>query len=153
MLDLLQMMFGLPVATYAQCRKITTTLPQKGEDLATALIEFPNDLMVSMNCTENDTAYGFRWEVRIYGTDGVMAIIDKGNEEKVLQIIQKNKTVYEYSEHNWWEGANVSALTDIIRRIKENKEPVVSLKHARSVLETIIGSYESARRDKKIFFR
>jgi predicted dehydrogenase len=152
MLDLLQTMFGVPVATYAQCRKITTTLSQKGEDLSTALIEFPNDLMVSMNCTENDTAYGFRWEVRIYGTDGVLAITDKGNEEKVLQIIKGNKVVYDQTEHNWWEGANVSALTDIVHRIQENKEPIVSLRHARSVLETIIGSYESARLNKKVYF-
>jgi len=153
MLDFLQMIFGSPIATYAQCRKILTTLPQKGEDFASALIEFPNDLMVSMNCTENDTAYGFRWEVRIYGTQGVMTITDKGNEAKVLQIIQGNTTKYEFIERNWWEGANISALTDIIDRIQRDEKPVVSLEHARSVIQTIVRSYESARQDKKIFFR
>lgn len=152
MLDFIQMIFGSPIATYAQCRKILTTLPQKGEDFVSALIEFPNNLMVSLNCTENDPAYGFRWEVRIYGTEGVMTITDRGKEAKTLQIIEGKKTVYEFIEKDWWEKANISALTDIIDRIHGDNEPAVSLEHARSVLQTIVRSYESARLEKKIYF-
>ncbi len=150
MLDLMQMMFGQPVATYAQTRKLLSPLPQKGEDFATAVIEFPNNLVVNMSCTENDTGYRFRWEVRIYGTDGVITIIDQGKEAKVLQLIKENKIRYEFVEKNWWTESNIRAIDDTIDRVQHCKEPVVSLSHARNVLYTIMQSYESAKIGKRI---
>lgn len=148
MLDLLQTMFGTPLTTYAHTAKIQTTLPQKGEDFATAIIEFPNNLMVNINCTENDTGYRFRWEVRLYGIAGVITIVDQGKASKTLQLIQENKVRYEFVEHNWWEEANIRALIDIIDRIRRQEPPAVSLPHARSVLYTILQTYKSAKTGK-----
>jgi|GEM_PF-4952927 len=153
MLDQLQLAFGSPISTFAQYKKVTTTLPQKGEDFACAMIEFPNDVMATINCTENDTAYGFRWEIRIYGTDGAIIIVDKGNQEKTLQVIKDNRIVTSLTETNWWEQANILALHDIIDNIQAHRSPTVSLDHARSVLNTIIQTYTSAATNKKISIR
>lgn len=151
MLDLLQTMFGTPIATYAHTAKILTTLPQKAEDFATATIEFPKNVTVNISCTENDTGYRFRWEVRLYGTAGIITIIDRGKESKTLQLIRENKVRYEFVEHNWWEESNIRALIDIIGRIQRKEFPAVSLLHARSVLYTIIQSYKSAKTGRRIF--
>ncbi len=150
MLDLLIDMFGLPVATYAHTGRIQTTLPQKGEDFASAIVEFSNNLIANINCTENDTGYRFRWEVRFYGTQGVITVIDRGKEEKHLQLFSENVVRYEFVERNWWQEANIRALHDILDRIKDHREPLVSIVHARKVLLTILASYKAAKSGKRV---
>jgi len=153
MLDLLQMMFGQPIATYAQTRKLLSPLPQKGEDFATAVIEFPHNLMVNLSCTENDTGYRFRWEMRLYGTDGIITIMDEGKEAKVLQLIKENRIISEFTERNWWIESNVRAIHDAINRIQTQRPPEVKLSHIRSVLHTIVQSYKSAQTGKRILLK
>lgn len=150
MLDLLQVMFGSPLATFAQYRKIQTTLDIKGEDFFSALIEFPRKLLVNITCTENDKGYYFRWEMRVYGTEGVITVIDEGKDKKTLQLIRENKVEHEFVENNWWEDSNIRAIADALDRIKNGREPAVPLAHARSVLHTILQSYESARIGKRV---
>ncbi|KKS89868.1 MAG: oxidoreductase domain protein [Microgenomates group bacterium GW2011_GWC1_43_11] len=151
MLDLLQLYFKFPSALYMQSRRITASLPEKGEDFASAIIEFPNNLTVSISCTHNDIGYKFRWEVRIYGRNGVITILDNGKQEKQLHVIKENKIVYEFTEIDWWRQSNIRALHDIINRILSHKSPPVSYLHARSVIQTIRESYRSAKTGKRLF--
>lgn len=149
-IDVLQSIFGSPVSAYAQLKKISTTLPQKGEDVASAILEFPDGLLTNIACTENDTGYKFRWEVHIYGPDGVMNVIDQGKKEKTLQVIKENNIIFEYVEQNWWKSANIGAIDDIITKIASHEPPLVSLTEVGSTLRTILASYRSSQTQKKV---
>lgn len=153
-LDLLYYLFGKPQAVYAETKKISHNFTFKGEDLATVLLNYKNNILVNLNCTHNDIGYKFRWEVRIYGKQGVMTIIDeKGKGEKILKVIKKNKVIYEFSELEWWRQANIRAIHDIIECIEDNRDPVVSLEEAEITIRTIENIYHSAKLNKKIFFK
>ncbi len=149
-LDLLILLFGHPISTYGQRDKILTKLSTKGEDFLTAIVEFPKKIAANIVCTENDAAYGFRWEVRIYGTKGAIVIIDQGKEKKVLQHIQDNQILHEYVEDNWWEQSNIHAVEDILDRIQNGQAPKVPMEDIRSAIETIVATYESSSSGKKV---
>lgn len=151
MLDLLQVFFDCPKSVFAQTAKISSTLTKKAEDLASVILDYPNKMLVNLSCTHNDKGFGFRWEIHIYGREGVINIIDeKGKQEKVLRVIKENKVVYEFRENDWWRKANIRVIHDILDRIKKNREPDVSLEHAKYVIKTIEAVYKSSRQGRKI---
>lgn len=152
-LDVLQVLFGNPKTTYGQSRKITSQLPQKGEDFASIMLEFPRNIVGVISCTQTDTGYRFRWEVRIYGTEGVMTIIDEGKEEKILRIYKDNVCTFEYKEEDWWTNSNIRALNEIAFQIHTLTPPTVSLKDSYEVLDTILNSYKSFKTHKPVLIR
>lgn len=151
MVDVMQSFFGSPVEISAQTRKITDMFPYKGEDVISALIGFPNNMLVNINCTQIDSGYGFRWETLIYGRKGIIKITDIGKQKKVLHVIKENRVVYEFIEHDWWRLANIRALHDITDRIRERRAPEVPLLEARTVIETVTSAYRSAGQNKKVY--
>lgn len=151
MLDLLFSIFGKPISVYAECKKVLSKMTQKGEDLTAVMLDFPNNILVNLACTHVDVGYRFRWEVRIYGTNGVMTIIDQGKQAKELNVIRENQVVYQFVEIDWWRQANLGALNDIMEKIKSGQEPAVPLSEVRDIINIIEQSYRSSRLGKKIF--
>jgi predicted dehydrogenase len=149
MLDYLQLLFGKPHAVFASVDNIEKVLPTKGEDFSALSIEYPHKLHAHIMCTENDLGYRFRWNISMFGTDGVINVVDYWKNERRLQVIKENKVTYEFTEQKWWHESNMRALKDIIKRIQRDTSPSVSLKEARTVIQTISLAYESARTGKK----
>ena len=148
--DLLQSLFGSPISTFGDFRNVTMALPGKGEDFANVRLEFSDGLSANIICTENDVGYRFRWEIKIYGTEGILHMYDKRKSEKVLTLIKDEKIVYEYTEIDWWASCNVRAIGDIVDRIKNGKQPMIPLKFAKDVLKTIVMSYQSGKLRKPV---
>lgn len=149
-LDWLQLAFGKPISVYAQHRNVTAALPNKGEDFATLMMEYPNSVMANITTTQNDIGYRFRWEIRIYGTNGVITILDDGIQLKTAQVVKENKVRREFKEPDWWRQSNIRVLNDIIDNIKHNAPPTIPNTHTRSVMQTVFRSYDAARTGKRI---
>lgn len=151
MVDVMQSFFGSPVDISAQTRKVIDMFPHKGEDVISALIGFPNNMLVNINCTQIDKGYGFRWETLIYGRKGIIKITDIGKQKKILRVIKENRVVYKFMELDWWRMANIRALHDITDRIRDRRAPEVSLPEARAVIKTVTSAYRSAGQNKKVY--
>jgi len=139
MLDRLESIFGTSRIVYGKKKKVTAKLTEKGEDVAMAVVEFPKDILANLTMTQCDPGFGFRWEVRVFGSKGVVEIADYGKEKKTVRAIIENQIIYEFEEENWWENSNIRALNSIIDRIKNKEKPLVEMSTAKSV----IGSLES----------
>lgn len=149
-LDRLQSLFGHSVSAYGQCRKILQKSPKKGEDVVTSIIEYPNNVMASITTTQCDLAYGFRWEITLYGLDGIIRIIDLSKQEKELSVIKKKKLVHSQIEKDWWTQSNIKAIHALLDSIKENRSSPVSLEDAKNVVATIEAVYEANKKSKQI---
>ena len=150
-LDLLQWYFGNPVSVFSQMAKVKSTLPTKGEDVVSLLVNYQHNILSTISCTHIDLGYGFRWEIKVYCTDGVIQVIDEGGKKlRKLTVIKDNKVVHHMEEDNWWQAANIAVLTDIINRIRLNLDPEVSLEDARKVAKIITAGYSSSNLGKKI---
>lgn len=150
MLDLLIYFFGNPLATYGQSRKIVSKLNQKGEEVISALIEFPSKLLINIACTHIDKGYGFRWDMKVYGEDGIITVIDVGKQEKLLKVIKENRIVYDFIEKNWWKMSNIRALQDIVNKINDDREPTVTFPQARMTIKSVLASYSSASKGVRV---
>ncbi len=142
-IDMLQSFFGSPQAVYGRTKRIASPLQEKGEDFATAVFEFPHDLIVNLGATQCDTGYKFRWEIRFYGTRGVMTVIDHSRDLKELQVIKNKEVVYSFQETNWWQDSNIRALNTIIDAISRGSPPPISLREAKTVIKTIEAIYSA----------
>ena len=71
-------------------------------------------------------------------------------DEKVLQVFRNNILIDEFIEQDWWIQSNIRAVHDILDRIRDQRPPEVSLDHAKSVIHTILQTYESAKSGKRI---
>lgn len=149
-LDWLQLMFGPAQYVYSQHRNITAAASIKGEDVATVVLEYPENIIANITTTQNDIGYRFRWDIRIFGTNGVLTIQDDGTQFKTMRIIKENNVKLEYKERDWWRESNIRALNDILDDIQNNTPPTVSHEHTRSVLNTVFRSYDSAMSGKRI---
>lgn len=152
-MDLLYSFFGRPISVYGEFDKRASALEEKGEDVATAIVSFPENITANIYCTMVDRSHWFRWEIRIYGSKGQLAITDSGKDTKTLQYINADEVKYEFIENNWWSQSNLRAVHDIFDRIAQDAEPVVSLDEARSVLAALLGVYQSAKKSRKIALR
>ena len=146
--DFLQDIFGRPVSVMCECKQIFTKLKSKGEDLAIMNIEFPNNVMAEITCTSNDSSYGFRWEKHVFGSKGSVHIIDYGKKHNELLLYKGGIVVIKETENDWWNQANKNNLNDIIDRIINEKNPIVSLETAYSGLKTILKAYDSSKKKK-----
>lgn len=146
--DFLQDIFGNPRAVMCECKKIFTKLKSKGEDLAIMNIEFPNKVVAEITCTSNDSSYGFRWEKHIFGSKGSVHIIDYGKKYNELLLYKDGTMVMKEIEDDWWNQANKNNLNDIINRIIDGKNPIVSLEAAYLGLKTILKAYASSKKKK-----
>lgn len=149
-LDLLQSFFGPPLSVYSTMNRIESPLPQKGEDFANSVFEYPNNLTIGIGCSQCDLGYGFRWELRFYGTKGVMTIIDISRDLKELNVIKNNTVIFNYKENNWWHDSNIRAINGIVNNIIQNKEPQITLKEAKSVIKAVESAYKSHESKSRI---
>lgn len=142
MLDRLSIIFGSPKVIYGKTKKVTTKLASKGEDVALAVFEYPSDLTASFSMTQSDPGFGFRWEVRVFGTKGIIELTDRGKISKNVKVIQNNMTTYEYTEEDWWNQSNIRALDSIVELIGKNQQPLIDLQYAENIIKTIDQFYK-----------
>lgn len=152
-IDYLSELFGAPRAVFAVMKKNFTSLPQKGEDFATIILEFPAQVVVQISCTAVDTSFGFRWEKHFYGSDASIHITDNGKTRMTMEVMRNKRREDVRVEKNWWYAANYEALQDIVTRLAHHDPPAVTLEDAKSTLGAILGAYESAETGRKIVLR
>lgn len=145
-LDLLQWFFGIPEAVYSQSDKIRTTLTQKGEDFFQAIIAFPNQISASISLNAADSSLGFRWFENYFGKKGSFHVECNGKQSMKYTLYRSGIKIFEKQERNWWEKANVSAISDIIDRIYYGDKPSISLDSVNSVINTIQSIYANNNR-------
>lgn len=150
--DLLYHYFGAPIETSGMFNNIQSALKGKGEDFANVRLKFNHNLSANIVCTENDTGYRFRWEVKIYGTNGIIHIFDERKSTKTLRLINEGKIVYENIEKEWWSESNIRAINDVLDRIKNKERPAIPLSKAKEILNIVLKSYESAKVGRPIKF-
>jgi len=150
MIDLLQSYFGPPRSVYSVSQKLSTPLPQKGEDVSVTVLTYSNNLTATLVCTSCDTSLGNRWEKRFLGTSGSIVLEDHGKERMTLNVWKDNNIVSSQTEQNWWNTTNIRALNDCIDRIQSGRPPAVSLSESRLALQTVFLAYRSARIEKVV---
>ncbi|HUD19155.1 MAG TPA: Gfo/Idh/MocA family oxidoreductase [Patescibacteria group bacterium] len=153
MIDYLMELFGDPLSVWATAKKNFSSLPTKGEDLTVTTIEFRQNIVASMICTAADSSYGFRWEKHIFGSEGSIHLTDDGKTHMELVLRKNGEVVVTETEDNWWDHANLGAITDIVDRIIRGEPPAVSLLEVKEAIQVITGAYQSAKLGKKIYLR
>jgi predicted dehydrogenase len=146
-------LFGDPLSVWATAKKNFSSLPTKGEDLTVTTIEFRQNIVASMICTAADSSYGFRWEKHIFGSEGSIHLTDDGKTHMELVLRKNGEVVVTETEDNWWDHANLGAITDIVDRIIRGEPPAVSLLEVKEAIQVITGAYQSAKLGKKIYLR
>lgn len=148
--DLMHHFFGSVSGCGGNFKNVENATKGKGEDFANVHLEFKNGVSTNIVCTENDIGYRFRWELKIYGTKGIIHVFDDRKFTKTLNLIVEGKIVYKFIEDSWWDNSNIYAIDDAVDRIKNKLSPFVSLGEAREILAVVLKSYEAGKFGKFI---
>ena len=150
LVDLMQFLLGPVVAVSATAKRLVAEHPEKADDTASLTLEHGRGAISSIVCANCDTSLaGVNWEKAFYGTAGSLHIFQRGPLTKLVM------TTCGASEEisaidNWWEAANVAAVTHLVDCLREGSEPIASLADARHDLDVMRSAYRSSAEGRRI---
>lgn len=119
------------------------------ETVSQTIVEY-NDSVATFICDWTSQSQGNWWTKQIFGTKGSINIIDNKKESIKLEIFDEIGNVRIVEEKDWWREANITAINEIVKRIRENNLPLASINEAKSSLAIIQGAYNSFKEKKKV---
>ena len=155
-IDLLIYVLGSPKSVYAQ-NKTTAVHKIEAEDLSCAIIEFENNVLVSLNAT-TAAPPGHPESIEISGTQGSISL--KGGELTIKNIDGREDKIginqpYGAGKNpmDFNHGSHKSLIEDFINSIIKKTKPVASGKSALVTHQLIFAMTESAINNKKILLQ
>lgn len=153
-IDLLLDIMGEAEDVYGQVKTAMHTI--EGEDLASALINFKNGAMG--NITAGTSLYpGYPERLEIFGTKGSV-ILEAG--KIVAWNVQDGGSVFNNSSSEKASGSadpmaighhlHFLQIEDMVKAIREKREPLITGEKAKQSLALIRGIYESSSEGRKI---
>jgi predicted dehydrogenase len=155
-IDLLLWFMGEPASVYAKAGTLVRKI--EVEDTCIALLAYKNGAFGVIEGTTSVYPGEFsQWH--LHGERGTIILEEEtikkweiiGEESQVI----KGKDEYGGASRDpkaiSFEG-HVTHIQDIVRAVKEDREPLVPGEEARKVLELILGIYASARQKQEVYF-
>ncbi len=155
--DALLYVMGEPDSVYGYARTLTHRM--EAEDTACAVVEFKNGALGSIHSTTS-IYRGYPRNLVISGTLGTVSIKDDRIELVDVESIESVKDAPpSYSGTGYANAADIDIsghifqISDFAEAIREQREPVITLREAKKDVVFINAVYESSRTGKKIDFK
>ncbi|MCD6231562.1 Gfo/Idh/MocA family oxidoreductase [Candidatus Aerophobetes bacterium] len=155
--DLLQYIMGPVDSLYAY----TKTLARKieVEDTATAVVNFKNGALGVIEATTS-VYPGFSRKLEIHGERGTVIIEDEkitrwefqGEKSKIKEETEEKKTGTSAKPTAMGKEGHRVQIEEMVKAIRENREPLVNGEEGRKAVEIILGIYKSSRTGRSIKF-
>ncbi len=150
LIDLMQFMLGRATAVSATAKRLVAEHPEKADDTAAITIEYGDGALANIVCTNVDVALGpMTWEKMFLGTEGALHVFERDGVTRLVKTIAGTSEELVRVE-NWWERANIDAVTHLIDCLRDGSAPNASLAEARHDLEVALAGYRSAKEGRRI---
>lgn len=144
--DLLQWIVGPVSAVYGNAKAILRDI--EVEDTVTSLLEFENGAMGVIEITTTATI-NEQQRLEIHGEKGSAIFV--GDTITKLFIDGKDAELPKFEPFSVIPDGHQQQIQDLTNAILENREPIVDGEDGRHSLEIILGTYESSRKQEKVY--
>jgi len=141
--------FGPPVAVTAVMGRHVVTAPNKADDTAAVIFEWPS-LTATLSITYAATHHPWDERREIHGTEGSLYITDR--QPPRLRLVRDGEdTAVAIDElDNPFADSIAAALRHFVDCYITGQEPMVTATESRAVLRTVLAAYRSAREARRI---
>lgn len=125
----------------------------EAEDVGTAVIEFANGMLATVEGTVNVNDDDLEEHLSLFGETGSMklgGICANTIEHKSFTGGETEKKVFEEKTSNVYGNGHTSLFGDVIAAIKEGRAPYVDARAGRRALETVLAIYKSSAEGRPV---
>ncbi|MFC1805594.1 Gfo/Idh/MocA family protein [Planctomycetota bacterium] len=141
--------FGQPAAVTAVMARHVVTAPDKADDTAAVIFEFPG-LTATLSITYAATHHPWDERREIHGTEGSLYITDR-RPPRLRLVIDGEDTAVPIDEFaNPFADSIAAALRHFVGCTITGQDPMVTAAESRAVLRTALAAYQSAREGRRI---
>ena len=141
--------FGPPVAVTAVMGRHVVTAPNKADDTAAIVFEWPS-LTATLSITYAATHHPWDERREIHGTEGSLYIADRQPPRLRLVRDGDDRPVPIDELANPFADSIAAALRHFVGCFLAGREPMVTAAESRAVLRTVLAAYRSAREGRRI---
>jgi len=155
--DLLQYIMGPVDSLYAYTKTLTRKI--EVEDTAVAVINFKSGALGVIEATTS-VYPGFSRKLEIHGEKGTVIIEDEditrwefqGKESETKKIVSKKEAGAAAKPTAMGKEGHRVQIEEMVKAIKENREPLVNGEEGRKAVEIISAIYKSSRTERPVKF-